>query len=235
MSAAPLATKPLLITSSILDSYAWYKEAPGSWKEKAESDLINALTRVYTPLDAAVKRGMAFEERVCRDLYLARDVFHKRHGDMLMPFFDECVGGRQQDVVKSTITIDGQDYVLYGKADILFPKSKNTEGRIIDIKTTSSWKGMAKYTSRSQHLLYITASRITNFKYLVAVGEDTETHEAPDTPPITKWIVDSVIPIDASMPVDEASERLEERVRMFVAFLRTRPELLRAYTTIFTK
>jgi uncharacterized protein (DUF486 family) len=215
-----LAPKPLLVTSSILDSYAWYKEAPGSWKEKAETDLTNALFRIYTPMDAAVQRGVDFEGKICRDLYLERYTFVTKHGDMMAPFYDMCHGGLQQAPVKRTVVVDGQDFLLYGKADILFPKE-----HIIDIKTTGAWKGMAKYTTRAQHLLYTAATGIEKFTYLVAVGENKK----------TGWTVDSVIPVDASTSIARAMEMLEERIRMWIAFLHTRPTFLKAYIEVFTK
>ena len=79
-----LASKPLLVTSSILDSFSWLSNCPPSWKEKALEEFGNSLKRIYTPLSPAVKRGMDFEDRICRDLYVARDIFEKKHGMVTM-------------------------------------------------------------------------------------------------------------------------------------------------------
>lgn len=222
--------KSLLVTSSLLDSFSWYKECPSSWKERAEADLVGTVFRVYSPMKGAVKRGIEFEARVVAGLGLEREVFVAAHGEMLAVFHDACHGGILQATVKRTVTVDGQGFVLYGKADILFPGK-----RIIDIKTTGRWKGTAAYTSRAQHLLYIAASGIEDFLYLVAVGQDASVHQAPDTPAVSVWKVDAVEPVDASMPKDEAMERLESRIRQWMAFLETHPELKRAYETVFTR
>ncbi len=227
--------KPLLVTPSILDSYAWYKDCPSSWKEKAEADLRNALNRIYSPMEGAVKRGIDFEAKVCADLGMDLPSFTARHGTMLAPFHRHCHGGRMQEVVKRTVTIDGQAFVLYGKADVLFPSEHGFRGRIVDLKTTGRWKGAVAYTSRAQHLLYIAASGIEDFLYLVAVGRDSVVAQAPDTPPATMWTVEAVEEVDVSLPWSEATERLEGLVRRWMAFLEGRPDLMKAYVNIFTR
>lgn len=249
--ATSIINKSLLITSSILDAYDWYKSAPGdaadpsSWKAKATKDFRNSLFRIYTPMDPAAKRGVDFENRICRDLFMGRDAFLSKHGTLLTSeFYDKCRGGLQQEVVKYEYKIDGQMYCLYGKKDISFPVGSKEwpAGKTIDIKTTKEWKGHSKYTGRSQHPLYIAASGVESFEYLVAVGEDKEIaaedtsengavlHEAK-----YEWIVDSVIPVEASLSRDDAFAILEGKIRTFVGYLAGVPELEKAYRTVFSK
>lgn len=255
---APAATTPtivdksLLITSSILDAYDWYKSAPPStkkgtsitWQESAATDFRNALFKTPYEIDPAAKRGIDFEARICRDLYMQRSTFLARHGDLLTTeFYDKCAGGLQQEVVKYVYKIDGQLYCLYGKKDISFPvgSAKHPKGKTIDIKTTKEWKGHSKYTGRSQHPLYIAAGGIEEFEYLVAVGEDREIAPAcvsetgVRTAAKVEWTVDSVIPVVATLSRDDAFAIIESKIRAFVAFLSTEPELEKAYRTIFTK
>jgi hypothetical protein len=99
-------------------------------------------------------------------------------------------------------------------------------GHILDIKTTGKFKGPEYYTGRAQHLLYIMASKIEKFTYLVAVGKDVEGQD---------WKADSVLPIDATTTYEEAKVRLEAKIRDFIAFLQKRPEWLKAYVEVFTR
>lgn len=221
-----IAAKSLLVTPSILDSYTWLTTCPASWKEKAEAEFSNSLNRIYTDLSPEIRRGMDFEDKICRDVYISRELFIEKHGKMLSEFYAMCKGGAQQAVLKTTIKVDDQDYLLYGKADILFMPMGATAGHILDIKTTGKFKGPQYYTGRAQHLLYIVASGIERFTYLVAVGKDVEGKA---------WEVDSVLPIDASTNYEEALVRLQSKIRDFVAFLQKRPELLTAYVEVFTR
>ena len=220
-----IAEKSLLITSTILDSFAWYKSAPpGHWKEKATEDFKNALNRIYTPMNEDAKRGVDFENGLYRSLYLDRDTFIERHGKQCAKFFDECAGKTQQAKLQKTIEVDGQNYKLYGKADIFSPE------KIIDIKTCSNWRGPEKYLDKSQHLLYITASNIPSFEYLVAVGDSIKDSVTEKM----SWVVDCVIPIDASMSVEEASNKLADRIREFVGFLSDNKAYMDAYISVFS-
>ena len=137
MSKKPeILAKDLLITSSILDSFAWFKEAPLSWKERATTDLTNSLKRIYTPPDPKVQRGIDFENRITRHLLGPRTQFIAANGKKLGIIWDECHGGLQQKVVKRIIEVEGQRICLYGRADIHYADPH----RIVDIKTTGNWK-----------------------------------------------------------------------------------------------
>lgn len=210
----------LLVTSSLLDSFSWFMEAPPSWKDRAKTDLWNAVNRVYTPMDEAVRRGMDFEAYVCAVLDDSREVFVARHGELLGPFWDHCHGGKRQVPVRREITVNSQDFTLYGKADVLFPD------RIVDIKTTGSWKGAAKYLSRAQHLVYIAATGTEKFLYLVAVGAPDGKHS---------WVPSEVVEVDASMKVEHALSSLERKIGQWMDFLSTEPELKVSYEKTFSK
>ena len=133
--------------------------------------------------------------------------------------------------MKKTVTIDGQAYVLYGKADIFFPDI------IYDIKTTGRFKGFQAYTERAQHLMYQTASGIPAFKYLVAVWSDKQVpmERGGKTFMEEQWCVDSVIPIDVTMDPREAEERLADRIRAFIAYIQADKGMLADYVNIFTR
>jgi hypothetical protein len=220
-----IVDRELLMTASVLDSFKWMITCPSSWRDKAVTDFSNALNRVYTDMDPAVKRGIDFENRICRDLYLGRDAFVNRHGELLVPFFEKCAAGRQQVTVKKGIEVDGQKILLYGKADIYIPGKGKDAGasKIIDIKTTGRWKGIESYTSKAQHLLYMVADNCAEFEYLVAVFDDK----------IGK--AEAVIPIPVEMSYEDAYAELMDKIRRFLAYVRGDEALWKAYTTVFTK
>ena len=156
-----------LMTATLLDAYQWMLDAPPSWVERAKMDLINKIRREdkFEP-NEAVKRGMAFEDEICKRLHLSREEFLQPYADDLKPivsnFYDSCAGGQQQVKVTGEITVDGMDFFLFGYADIVFPAV------IRDIKTTGSYKGADKYLGRAQHLIYMHCLKTYQFTYEVA-------------------------------------------------------------------
>jgi len=209
----------LLITPSILDSFKWLKECPPSWHDKAKTDLLNALKRVYSPMNPATQRGVAFEKAICSSFGNSREEFIAQFGEVSAPFYDKCKGALQQVTYRKNITVNGEDFLLYGKADIVHPD------RIIDIKTTASWKGPYGYTSKNQHHVYIAASGITTFEYLVAVFEKDATSLRPMT-------VESV---DASGSVESSLIHVTKSIVDFMEYLKSAPEFEDAYRHKFNR
>jgi len=156
-----------LMTATLLDSYQWVLDCPPSWSVRAEQDLRNKLRREdkFEP-NEAVKRGMAFEDEICKKLHLSREEFLLPYADSIKPiiasFYDTCKGGEQQVKVTGNITVDGMDFFLFGYADVCFPH------KTIDIKTTGSYKDASKYISRAQHLIYMYCREVYEFEYAVA-------------------------------------------------------------------
>lgn len=207
-----------LITPSILDSFKWYNECPVSWKEKAEKDLTKALNRIWETPSPAIQRGINFEKAICSSFGNSREEFVQQFGDTAAMFYDRCAKGRQQVVYKKRIMVNGTEYMLYGKADIVLPEL------IIDIKTTGSWKGPQTYLSKNQHLAYIAASGIEDFEYLVAIF-DNEDSIRPD----------EVVSIPAPVKHHEALDRITAAASEFLDFLDTREDLKKAYMTVFNR
>ena len=209
-----------LITSSLLDSIDWYRQCPDSWKEKAYKDLSDKLNRIYGPMNPEVQRGIDFEAKVCSLLDAPESTFmevFKSHDPGVRQFWTLCHGGRFQSTLKSYITIDGTQYTLYGKSDILFPD------RIVDIKTTANYKGPANYRGKTQHLVYIVASKIPTFTYLIAEFNDVQ----------QRCI--GVYNVDASMSVEDATRALIPRISESLDILRDDGDLWTAYKTQFNQ
>lgn len=203
-----------LITPSLMGSINWYLNCPPSWREKAFKDLKNQLGREYSePMSPALQLGIKFEDAVYACAQLERDA----GSDHFKWFVAQCKGGIFQKRTRQYITIDGQQYCLFGKMDAWFPSV------IKDIKTTSNYKGPEHYLASFQHKMYCYNEQITDFVYLIAEFDDTQqliahhsiTYKAPSHDKLEKEIVDTI---------EEATE-----------FLKGYPELMTLYTTKFSK
>lgn len=166
-----------LITSSLLDSFDWLKNCPKSWQKKAMDDFIGMLRREKRPTSPECQRGIDFENLVCKHYDLSeneyidflKSYYKDLSGDRLsnavrstLAIRKTCEGGKQQEKVMKDIVVDGNEYHLFGYADVILPNW------IIDIKTTSHFKGDEVYLKRSQHRIYSICTEKEDFWYLVA-------------------------------------------------------------------
>lgn len=173
----------LLITTSLIDSVNWAKNAPNSpckdnpeitWKQKAYNDLKNTLARIYAPGGFYMERGVRIENTVYKIIEEGKvdTVSCSAHFKKVL---DLCNGGVFQKKTKSFIDVDGQEYCLFGKIDVLFPKKK-----IIDLKTTGSFGGRDKYLKTLQHKIYCYNERISDFDYVIMEFESEENDKLRD-------------------------------------------------------
>lgn len=149
----------LLITTSILDSYEWWKKCPPSWKTRAFNGIVASLRREpWTPHPTA-ERGIKFEDAIYKN--------HSGGSEKFRKIVDKCRGGKFQQTLKKEVTINGRKVLLFGKVDVIFPKK-----RIIDIKTTEGFRGNEKYLGGWQHKLYTYMSDVDLFEYTVVMFEE---------------------------------------------------------------
>lgn len=162
-----------LITSSLVDSISWYRNAPQSknkktgvsWKDEAKQQLVNALSRVYPPRTPEQARGMQFEDAVYNSARINTPNGGSEHFKW---FVNQVHGGEFQKVFKKIVPIDGNDYCLYAKLDAWLPMT-----RIIkDLKATGNYKGSEKYLNSFQHEFYCYLADCDYFYYLIAVFEN---------------------------------------------------------------
>lgn len=191
-----------LITTSLIDSVEWLKTAPSvptrddptkTWKEKAYEDMRNTLSRIWTPLGAAQQRGVDFEKKVYATLDSRVDYKSQPFSPDMMSILDKCAGGKTYQKAKIFRQIDGEEYCIYVKYDLIMPD------KTIDLKTTTSYKGQSKYLSTMQHKIYCLVRADSSsayrgmypFEYLVVEfsedgGENQKIqhiYEVPYTPP----------------------------------------------------
>ncbi len=214
------ADKPLLITTTLLDNYAWFKKCPDSWKERAMNGFIGTLTRKEWIPSPEIERGTKFEKRVNNLLHVEKQVFmdlFKNHPTpKISLFYDLCAGGIQQKKMEKKIEIEGQIFVLFGKADIWFPQ------RIIDIKTTGNFK-KESYINKSQHNVYAFMEGIEEFIYLVAVFDDEQ------------GVCFDVQSIPLIVDLEMAEETIRKNIKEVMDFISTDQDMMKAYLNTFNR
>lgn len=197
-----------LITPSLFSSIKWFKDAPYTWQEKAETDLTNTLSRIWTDLDpnGPAQRGIDFENHVYRLLEKGTAYNKINASPHFFKVMDACKGGVFQKKAKKYLTIDGEEYCIYSKLDVWFPKS------IIDIKTTGARKYKSgKYLKTTQHRIYCYTCDITNFQYVIALFNEDNT------------IADVVFENYKSQGIDKEEEYIIELIKDLLDFMDNYP------------
>ena len=164
--------KKCLITQDLVSALEWQENAPGSWKDKANEDLLNKLNRApfdFASLADAAKIGIDMEKQIAR---CAR--IHKVVGsEHMQKLISMCIGGEFQKKLKKNVVIDGHECFFYGKADVAF------SDKLYDIKTTKKYNE-DKYAESFQGLFYSYINKTTQFDYLVAELTKDSTVESPE-------------------------------------------------------
>jgi hypothetical protein len=223
-------SRNLLITVSLLDAVKWLQDCPSSWKERAFNGLNATVERIWTEPNTAIKIGMDFEKQVVGRLELdpvdfLRTFEHHPAGAKLGIFQEMCRGGEMQKVLKEIITVEEQPFCLYGKADVFFAD------RIIDIKTTSNWKGADSFKKKLQHKMYSYISGIPKFTYLVAEFQE---FEGPGGRPDHLCVDVHRVDIEGMHKIS-CLEEIVDRIKDTVSFLQSDSKLLNAYLKKFCK
>lgn len=232
-----------LITSSLLDSFDWLQHCPASWKAKANEEFLGTIrrTKTWEPSPEA-QRGMDFEDFICKNCNVkTREEFedYSRKGfahlldkdnsvsdsDKLiyaqrcvvtaMVFYDLCKAGQQQVKVQRELDVFGEKYLVFGYADIVHPN------KILDIKTTTKYRGDSKYLKRAQHHAYCYALGVPEFVYVVADYRGT------------KYPLDwHTVPVRSDE--EQAQSTLKGRIHNMVSYLK-QYDLFDDYVQLFSK
>jgi len=206
--------KSRLVTASLLGSIDWLKHCPDSWKSKAVHDLRATLARDYSaPPGPALLLGTKFEDAVYA---CAGNTKPFESSEDFKWFVEQCRGGQFQRKTKSYMTIDGEQYCIYGKIDVFFPD------HIKDIKTTSDYKGEKKYLSTAQHKLYCLNEHVSKFTYLV--GEFNASEKL-----ISRHAVEYEV-----KSWDDLQAEVEDTIHEAIDFLSRNGELMELYLTKFS-
>lgn len=203
-----------LLTHSLLSSWLHgIKENPfedATTERDAYSEFLDYLNKVETPPTEAMLNGMEFEKLVT-DIATGRfvpefetdgTVNKSSYGNGELMGYDKyprwydaaCKvagvvrGGQFQFKARKYVTVNGIDFLLFGKLDVL------KAGDIDDIKFSKSYD-RGKYFGSTQHPMYLElVPEARRFNYLVSNGTDvwTETYTREETPDIYPIISDFV-------------------------------------------
>lgn len=216
----------LQLAPTLLDSFDWLTKCPTSWRDRAYNDMKNTLGRVYGSTTPEMQAGIDFENLVYR-LSASNDyaniVANWKDSKHLLHCVQRVHDFIYQKTVFYNITVDGVAYFFKCKMDAWSP----TE--IIDIKTTSNFRGDSQYLTKWQHRLYPLASGVHKFTYLVAEWEDLARSKKIQDIHEVKYS------IDTQEEIKVVTEQVTARIREFIDFINYDEELKRLYYTKYNK
>jgi len=163
-----------LITPSLLNSYAYYIQDEYKSPQDSRADFLKTLNREKFEPNEAMQRGIDFENAICRvSEHLAKwkcepdciPALEFCNYQIIKELAEEVCYGLWQKSVKKEITVGNQEFLLYGRTDVI---KRDT---IYDIKFTSNYE-LGKFLDSSQHLIYLYCSGLPNFSYLISDGKD---------------------------------------------------------------
>lgn len=189
-----------LITHSLLSSWLHaIKEDPyedATTERDNYAEFLDVLNRVQTHPTEAMQNGLDFEELVTSIANGADYQADREHRwyDAASKVADIVRGGQFQLKAKKYVTVNGIDFLMYGRLDVL------KAGTIYDIKFTKNYD-RGKYFGSTQHPLYLDLiHEVGRFTYLISNGTDvwTETYTREETRSIYPVIGDFADWLDAA-------------------------------------
>jgi len=163
-----------LITASLLNSYQYYIQDEWKSSEDSRADFLRTLSREKFEPNEAMQRGIDFENAICRvSEHLAKwkcepdciPALEFCNYQIIKELAEEVCYGLWQKSVKKEITVGNQEFLLYGRTDVI---KRDT---IYDIKFTSNYEA-GKFVNSSQHRIYLYCSDLPKFQYLVSDGKE---------------------------------------------------------------
>ncbi|MBQ9346667.1 MAG: hypothetical protein IJT94_04905 [Oscillibacter sp.] len=183
---------PYLMTHSLL--YSWQyalRENPyadATTEDTSMSDFLRTLRREPTPTTEAMQNGIDFEDLVTRVVSGRADA-----RDQSSPWFDaagrvafQIRGAFLQYKAKKMISVNGTDFLLYGRLDAL------KAGTVFDIKFSGKYE-RGKFYDSTQHPVYLELlPEAYRFVYLISDGRNvwTEEYHREDTRSVIPIIQD---------------------------------------------
>lgn len=200
-----------LITHSLLSSWLYamsgnpYEDMTTERDPMAE--FMQVLRREPTETTEAMQNGIIFEDLVTailkkNDTFGFYEMYDQDSMNGMVPaaieehkWYEAALkvanrvkGGTLQLKASKKATVNGMEFVLYGRLDVL------KAGEIIDIKFSKGYE-RGKYFDSTQHPMYFAiVPEATRFTYLVSNGTEvwSESYFREETPPIEAVISDFV-------------------------------------------
>jgi hypothetical protein len=159
-----------LITPTLINSYQYYIQDEFKSPADSRADFLKTLSRERFEPNEAMQRGIDFES----DVQLATDglneinIFHDDYDgrqEIVNRIAKKVKGGLWQQTCKKDLQIGNQEFLLYGKMDVV---KRDT---VYDIKYTRNYE-LGKFLDSAQHLIYLYCTGLPKFQYLISDGED---------------------------------------------------------------
>lgn len=166
-----------LLTPSLINNFQYYLKDEWKSPEDSRADFLKTLSRERFEPNEAMQKGIDFEDDIqhcCQygeiqeviDLGMKEDLTGSIQWSNVINQITKIVkGGIWQESVKKDIKVGNQEFLLYGRTDVI---KRDT---IYDIKFTSNYE-LGKFLDSSQHLIYLYCSGLPNFSYLISDGKD---------------------------------------------------------------
>lgn len=157
----------LLITPTLLNSFQYYIQDEYKSPADSRADFLRTLSRERFEPNEAMQRGIDFENEIktIADKFIELKIEDYEAKSNLFKIADIVKGGLWQQTCKKDLTIGNQEFLLYGKCDVV---KRDT---IYDIKFTSNYE-VGKFLDSAQHLIYLYCLDLPKFQYLVSDGEE---------------------------------------------------------------
>jgi hypothetical protein len=155
-----------LITPTLINSFQYYINDEFKSPADSRADFLKTLSKEKFEPNEAMQKGIDFEEEIFQQCCLEKEVGKKLTSDPICDAIVKIVkGGLWQETCKKELKIGNQEFLLYGKMDVI---KRDT---IYDIKYTSNYE-LGKFLGSAQHLIYLYCTGLPKFKYLVSNGKD---------------------------------------------------------------
>lgn len=175
-----------LITHTLLSFWLWWQNYDGDDDSKAKKDFENTINKIFFD-NIYIKAGREFEDFVYAICKRKRIPDPDNLYEVVARKIAETVKmGTWQVPCKTTKIISGQEFLLYGKVDVL----RGPE--IFDIKFVKKYTGR-KYFESTQHKMYFECLPFTKkVTYLISDGKDVykEIYNRYETDSIISVIAD---------------------------------------------
>ena len=156
-----------LITPTLLNSFQYYIQDEYKSPADSRADFLRTLSRERFEPNEAMQKGIDFENEIktIADKFIELKIEDYEAKSNLFKIADIVKGGLWQQTCKKDLTIGNQEFLLYGKCDVV---KRDT---IYDIKFTSNYE-LGKFLDSAQHLIYLYCLDLPKFQYLVSDGEE---------------------------------------------------------------
>ena len=156
-----------LITPTLLNSFQYYIQDEYKSPADSRADFLRTLSRERFEPNEAMQKGIDFENEIktIADKFIELKIEDYEAESNLFKIADIIKGGLWQQTCKKDLTIGNQEFLLYGKCDVV---KRDT---IYDIKYTSNYE-VGKFLDSAQHLIYLYCLDLPKFQYLVSDGEE---------------------------------------------------------------